>query len=224
MEVNKNYLRVDTNILLELIGFMLSRLVQHNDQLPLDRNKLTRFHSRGAPGISINDYLSRIHKYTNTDLKPCCLLILLIYIDRISVILPELTITSLTVHRFIITAITVSSKALCDVFCTASHYSKVGGISLNELNLLEREFLRIIDWNLTCDNKQLEEYYLNLVNSHPNYTLGGGDGDEDIHTPKDDAITLYACSPTHSKPQIIPQSRPNHQDITESPQQRRRLS
>ncbi|TIB36616.1 hypothetical protein E3P86_02438 [Wallemia ichthyophaga] len=128
------------------------------------------------------------------------------------------------IHRFIITAITVSSKALCDVFCTASHYSKVGGISLNELNLLEREFLRIIDWNLTCDNKQLEEYYLNLVNSHPNYTLGGGDGDEDIHTPNEDAITLYACSPTHSKPQIIPQSRPNHQDITESPQQRRRLS
>ncbi|EIM24140.1 cyclin-domain-containing protein [Wallemia mellicola] len=201
--LSRNYLDVDKETLIELISFVLARIVKHNDQLHFDSNKLTRFHSRAAPGITVIDYLNRINKYTNTD--PCCLLILLIYIDRISTMMPDLTITSLTVHRFIITAITVSSKALCDVFCTASHYSKVGGLSLNELNLLEREFLRILDWNLTCEDQQLQKYYLNLVEGHPNYTLG--DFTDQKSSKNVEIMPIKTHSPVESN-QIIPQSRP----------------
>jgi hypothetical protein len=61
---------------------------------------------------------------------------------------PLFTLSSLTCHRFIITSIVVSSKGLCDTFCTNSLYAKVGGISVTELNLLEREFLQAIDWRL----------------------------------------------------------------------------
>ena len=133
-------------------------------------------------------------------------------------------------HRFIITAITVSSKALCDVFCTASHYAKVGGLSLNELNLLEREFLRILDWNLTCDNKQLEEYYLNLVNSHPSYTVDldieEAVAEEKVSSADVDTISVhtYAYTPPPPQTQLVPQSRPSQHPDTHSPQQRRRLS
>jgi hypothetical protein len=63
--------------------------------------------------------------------------------------MPAFTISSLTVHRFLITALAVSSKALCDAFCTNVHYAKVGGIRVVEFNYLEREFLSIIDWRLT---------------------------------------------------------------------------
>ena len=68
-KVNKNYLKVDKEVLLDLLAFMLSRLVQHNDQLPLDADKLTRFHSKAAPGITIKDYLYRINKFTNVDVS-----------------------------------------------------------------------------------------------------------------------------------------------------------
>ena len=77
------------------------------------------------------------------------MLITLHYIDQICARHPRFVISSLTVHRFIIASIAVSSKALCDVFCTNSHYAKVGGTRVDELNLLEREFLAYIDWNLT---------------------------------------------------------------------------
>lgn len=33
------------------------------------------------------------------------------------------------------------------------HYARVGGISLVELNMLEKEFLNIIDWRLTVSRK-----------------------------------------------------------------------
>lgn len=62
--------------------------------------------------------------------------------------MPIFIFTSLTCHRFLIAAITASSKGLCDAFCTNQLYAKVGGISVTELNSLEREFLSAVDWRL----------------------------------------------------------------------------
>jgi hypothetical protein len=70
----------------------------------------------------------------------------------------------------LITAITVSAKALCDSYCTNSHYAKVGGISTRELNSLELEFLRLIDWRLAATGPVLQQYYVNLIKQHPSYT------------------------------------------------------
>jgi hypothetical protein len=66
--------------------------------------------------------------------------------------MPLFTLSSLTCHRFIIAAIAVASKGLCDTFCTNNLYAKVGGITVTELNMLEREFLQAIDWRLTVSN------------------------------------------------------------------------
>ena len=78
-----------------------------------------------------------------------CLLITLHYIDQISVRMPAFVLSSLTCHRFVIASIVVSSKCLCDTFSSNSVYAKVGGIPIAELNMLEREFLRVIEWKLT---------------------------------------------------------------------------
>jgi len=153
-----------TEHLLALISDMIDRLIAHNDQIPLHPDGLTRFHSRSPPSISVYDYLVRIVKYANVESS--CLLITLHYIDQICSRLPKFTITSLTIHRFIIASVTVASKALCDVFRTNSRYAQVGGIKVNELNLLEREFLNIIDWRLFCTGELLQEYYANLVRTH----------------------------------------------------------
>jgi hypothetical protein len=133
--------------LVALIASMLDRLISHNDGIALTPNALTRFHSRAPPSISVHDYLVRITKFTNVE--PCCLLILLHYIDRASEQLPNFTINSLTVHRFTIAAVAAGSKAISDSFCTNGRYAKVGGVSLIEMNVLEKEFLRVLDWRLT---------------------------------------------------------------------------
>lgn len=148
---------------------MLVRLTEHNDSLPLDPSALTRFHSRATPNISLSAYLRRIAKYTS--IEKCCVLILLVYIDRVCERLEGFTICGLTVHRFICAAILCASKALCDAFNTNEHYAKVGGISLQEINLLEKEFLQIIDWRLICGGAELQHYYASLVRNHKDYVL-----------------------------------------------------
>ncbi|MCO5599816.1 hypothetical protein L7F22_053923 [Adiantum nelumboides] len=152
-----------------LVADMLNRLMTHNDSLPLHPSSLTRFHSRAAPGITILSYLRRIAKYTS--LEKSCMLILLVYIDRVCQRIAGFTICSLTVHRFVCAAVVCSSKALCDAFSTNGHYARVGGISLIELNMLEKEFLNIIDWKLSCSGALLQHYYTSLVRSHDSYRL-----------------------------------------------------
>ncbi|KAH9942334.1 cyclin-domain-containing protein [Epithele typhae] len=182
---------VNVDVLVQLIADMMERLMTHNDQIPLLPESLTRFHSRVAPTISVVDYLRRIVRFTKAE--RVCLLITLHYIDQISVRMPAFVLSSLTCHRFVISAICVSSKCLCDVFCSNTVYAKVGGISVAELNVLEREFLRITEWKLTptnvcirllaprlyvqayaastvtltlsaqCTRDVLQEYYVNLV-------------------------------------------------------------
>ncbi|KAG9018088.1 hypothetical protein FRB90_012326 [Tulasnella sp. 427] len=200
--------------LVELIADMIDRLIAHNDQIPLQPDALTRFHSRLPPGISVHDYFARIVKYANVERS--CLLITLHYVDQICTRLPKFTITSLTIHRFIIASITVSSKALCDVFCTNTHYAKVGGITVPELNMLEKEFLGVIDWRLFCTRELLQAYYVNLIRTHskeayklessehtladPSLSSHVDEGDEDagLSMPQEDAdeadSTAHAAS------------------------------
>ncbi|KAI7882880.1 cyclin-domain-containing protein [Lichtheimia hyalospora FSU 10163] len=167
IQVPEYFYAIDINYLTHMIADMLSRLITHNDLIPLTPSNITRFHSRTPPNISLHDYLRRIVKYASVE--KACLLILLIYIDRVCELHPQFTISSLTVHRFLITAVTVSSKSLCDAYCTNSHYAKVGGISTQELNALELEFLRLIDWNLASSGAILQQYYANLIQQHPCY-------------------------------------------------------
>ncbi|KAI5451069.1 Pho80p cyclin [Naganishia albida] len=161
------FIDCDTDDLVVLIAHMLNKLMEHNDQVVLTPSSLTRFHSRAPPAISVIDYLRRIVKYTNLERLP--LLSLLAYIDITCNSLPTFTLSSLTVHRFLIAGVTAGSKALCDVFCTNAHYAKVGGIKVNELNALERELVKVTDWNLCVHAELLQQYYTSLIRSHGHY-------------------------------------------------------
>ncbi|KAH9938921.1 cyclin-domain-containing protein [Amylocystis lapponica] len=199
VELPAAFEEVEVDVLVQLIADMMVRLMSHNDQIPLSPESLTRFHSRNAPGISIIDYLRRIVKFTNVERS--CLLITLHYIDQICARTPLFTLSSLTCHRFVITSIAVSSKALCDAFCTNGLYAKVGGIPVPELNMLEREFLRMLDWSLTCTREVLQEYYINLVRTHSTglYTIARAGSSDSVSSDSDmdfDASPSRPSSPS----------------------------
>ena len=63
----------------------------------------------------------------------------------------------LVLHRLILAALVVSTKYNEDIIYKNSHYAKVGGVSLEELNLLEHYFLENIDYNIYINP---EEYKL----------------------------------------------------------------
>lgn len=100
------------------------------------------------------------------------------YIDRLCALYPAFTISSLTVHRFLITAATVAAKGLSDSFWTNPTYARIGGISTSELATLEMEFLHKVQWRIVPKPEVLVDYYNSLVGRSEGFELEeqGGDG------------------------------------------------
>ncbi|KAL1648779.1 Pho80p cyclin [Diplodia intermedia] len=152
-----------------LISDMLMELLRLNDALPLQDGQLTRFHSRAPPSISVRDYLNRL--IVHATLSPPILLSMVYYIDRLCLLYPAFTISSLTVHRFLIAAATVASKGLSDSFWTNNTYARVGGVSTRELALLELEFLTRLQWRIVPKPEVLVDYYSSLVERGDGYVM-----------------------------------------------------
>lgn len=106
---------------LNVLSQVLERLVARNERYAgatyttstLNSRKLTAFHGLRAPGISIGKYLERIFKYTNC--SPSCFVVGYVYIDRLIHRQPDLPVTSLNVHRLLVTSVMVATKMLDDV-------------------------------------------------------------------------------------------------------------
>lgn len=175
------------------LSLVISDIVRENDQTPFSTSKLTRFHSRAPPGISIKDYLLRIIKFCNLD--KAVLLVIPYLVDLFTESYKKFVLNSLTVHRFIITACTIAAKGLCDQFCSNTHYAKVGGLSLMELNLLEVEFLTRVRYRIVPPTAALVKYDRLLRSKHVESTR------------------------TRTPPQVSQQNVPKQDDQTQAHQQ-----
>ncbi|RMJ25011.1 hypothetical protein PHISP_04103 [Aspergillus sp. HF37] len=168
----ERYDLANTSDIVVLISSMLIELIQLNDKIPLHEGRLTRFHSRSPPRISVHDYLQRLT--THATLSPPILLSMVYYIDRLCALYPAFTVSSLTIHRFLISSATVASKGLSDSFWTNKTYARVGGISMTELALLELEFLIRVEWRIVPQPEVLVDYYQSLVARCDGYEIERG--------------------------------------------------
>ncbi|ESL11195.1 CYC2-like cyclin 6 [Trypanosoma rangeli SC58] len=130
-----------------------------SQQRHLERVCDTPFHSSRIPQISVIDYVRRIAKYSCC--SPECFVLSLIYMDRY-LFTTKSPLTFRNVHRLMITAVVVSAKLRDDTYYTNTYYASLGGISTVELNGLELEFLKTIDWVTWVEPSQFEEYRIGL--------------------------------------------------------------
>jgi len=134
----------------------LANVLQHMASLAGRPQRVTRFHAIRAPPLSINDYLSRIATYFQCSSE--CFVLALIYVDRIVKLHPEFTISLLNIHRLLVTSVMLSAKFFDDVYYSNSYYAKVGGVRTQELNALEAQFLRLIEWKLHVFPQEYDQY------------------------------------------------------------------
>ena len=140
---------------IHLLSTVLSRLMEVNDANPDANAKTTRFHSVCTPDIPLRKYLKRISRYTDCNVETLvCAVIYVLRISRRS----EIIITSLNVHRLLITSVVVSMKYVEDECFTNKYMAKVGGVSLSELNRLETLFLKNLDFSLDVSAENFEQF------------------------------------------------------------------
>ncbi|XP_074592190.1 cyclin-P3-1-like [Curcuma longa] len=124
------------------------------------------FSGMRAPTLSIQRYIERIFKYANC--SPSCFLLGYIYIERF-LQQPNICLTSLNVHRLIITSVVIAAKFMDDAFCSNAYYARVGGISTLEMNRLELNFLVSLDFRLHVTVGTFDAYCLRIEKEAKTY-------------------------------------------------------
>jgi hypothetical protein len=147
--------------LVKEIADLLYSIVLKNKKNKKAKDENSPFVHKNAPSISIYDYLLRILNYTKIDKST--LIISLIYIDKIC-LKKEIALTKYNVHRILFSSILIAIKYNEDKIYDNLFYSKVAGISLKEINVLENKFLKIIDFDLFISKEVYEKYYNYLNN------------------------------------------------------------
>ena len=161
-----------------LISCILQNVVKQQDTVGkvwVDETKglasspITPFTAMTIPRISLDSYYerwawscvftARILKYSNCSVE--CLVHSLIYIDRL-IQGGEVSVNSLSIHRIILTSVTLAIKYFDDVFYLNSFYSQIGGISVDDLNSLELEFLKDINFSLFVSWEDYQKYHNEL--------------------------------------------------------------
>lgn len=100
---------------ISLLSSVLQRVSERNDIDGRFRpQRISVFHGLTKAPISIQSYLERIFTYANC--SPSCLIVAYIYLDRFTQNQPFLPITSLNVHRLLITSVLVSAKFMDDTW------------------------------------------------------------------------------------------------------------
>ena len=102
----------------------------------------------------------RINRYAGC--SPECFVLALVYIDRL-IARNGLALTSLNVHRVIITAVMLAAKFFDDQYYNNAYYAKVGGIPCVEINALELEMLFSCGFSLAVTSDVFERYFSELA-------------------------------------------------------------
>lgn len=148
----------------ELIGTVIEQVVDNmeagQDITTSSANYTSHFNSIRIPGISIMAYLSRIHFYA--DCSDSCYILAFIYIDRLLQNNPGLVLSYRNIHRLLLTAVLLAIKYSDDIYAENLAYAKIGGIPLDELNVLEVDMLKLLHYSLHV-NSELYFQYANEV-------------------------------------------------------------
>eukprot|EP00929_Paragymnodinium_shiwhaense_P093157 TRINITY_DN53270_c0_g1_i1.p1 TRINITY_DN53270_c0_g1~~TRINITY_DN53270_c0_g1_i1.p1 ORF type:complete len:206 (+),score=24.01 TRINITY_DN53270_c0_g1_i1:296-913(+) len=138
------------------------------------QQRMTTFHSVRPPPLTIHEYLNRIAKYFQCSNE--CYVLCLVYIDRVVKLHPEFSICDLNIHRLLMTAAMLAVKFFDDIYYSNAYYARVGGVRTREVNALEAQFLRLIDWRLHVTPQEYMQYrghvYMALQGQRPLDSIG----------------------------------------------------
>ena len=142
--------KITPTILKNIESICIKMYTDNNNKI----NNLFMVHS--TINVPIIYYINRIIKYFNC--SDSFIILALIYINRLHQLNIGIKVNKYSIHRLIFTACVISCKFLEDDHFDNGFYADVAGISLEELNILEIEMLKKLDYNLYVKDSEYDEY------------------------------------------------------------------
>jgi hypothetical protein len=155
--------------LIGLVSDAVIELMNKNAVTAPDKCKPTRFHSKLVPHISVYEYIERLSQLA--EVSSLTLLTVLIYVRKILSLQPAFRLSSLTVHRLLLSCVAVGVKVHNDCLCSKKLYARAGGVRPDELTILELELLKQLAWEVIPREEYVKDCYLGLVDRNGGYVL-----------------------------------------------------
>jgi len=130
-----------------------------------------KFWSKSVPEIPIEDYIFRIHRFC--PMSTAVYIAASVYLHRLAVVDRILPITRYNVHRLVLAALRVASKACEDLSHSHKRFAKVGGLGENELSRLEVSFCFLVNFELQISKSTMERQLSALRNIAATQVLVG---------------------------------------------------
>lgn len=139
-----------------------------------DIGRLTVFHGMRSPPISVEAYILRLAKYTKC--SPACFAYSFLYMSRLAAQDTALVPTLLNVHRLVLTSVLLAAKFLDDRYYNNAYYARVGGITTEEMNRLEMEMLKCLNFSLGATPEAVQALLASLSSGSFILELWGSSG------------------------------------------------
>lgn len=143
--------------LIDGVAHVLTQWVEDQSAiLKLDESPNSNLYSVSPPKISIRDYLKRMNRFLHCSEQ--CFVMALVYIKRI----PrdsEIAVCKRSYHRLMFSATMIAAKVHDDDLFSSTHYAKVAGVTVQQLNAMEIEFMKLLDWRTIVDPKHYDIYH-----------------------------------------------------------------
>lgn len=105
------------------------------------------------PKITLMDYFARITKYCKLQLGS--FIAMMIYLDKAA---EKIELSGYNIHRLILGALVCGIKYTCDVCNNNIFFARVGGITPQEMCIVENSFLEVLDYSLYISEEEYEKY------------------------------------------------------------------
>ena len=136
--------------LVEQIALGLENLAKLNSSFTGGNDDVfLKFSCSQAPSMSLNEYLQRLttslDRWKNEEKCGIRALIMsLVYIERLYRLYPVARLSSTTVHKLLLVSMLSATKFSEDRKISHNFWARAGGVELEELNALEREFCKLL--------------------------------------------------------------------------------
>lgn len=125
-------------------------------KFPNRHDSISVFFSITTADISVSSYLARLLRYTKC--SSSAIIYAIIYLKRVEKGDSLLTVSAYSLHRLLITSIMIAAKFVDEAWYSNSYYARVAGVStLQEMNRLEKEFLRALDYRTYVSQEEFEK-------------------------------------------------------------------
>lgn len=125
------------------------------------------FHSKGSVDMDLSDYVAHVHWFSECSTP--CLVLALIYLDRALARDTQLTLSAETCQRLFFTSLVAAMKYHDDDWShyPNAFYADIGRIGVEDLNAMEKQFCKSIDWQFYVRHEEYINYHSLITNAMP---------------------------------------------------------